>query len=409
MYRKCDFMSNPKVKRNKWIVGIHRSIKFLSIFCIFAFILTSTPVTIGKTTISDLEKQMKENEEAIKQTQASISSKNAQIAVRHSQILDAESEIAKLSSIIFGIENEVVSKEEQIEVTQGKLEEAVLTQKEYYLDTKERIKVMYEYGSTQYLEVLLEAKNSSDFFNRMEYLSKLINYDQKILDKLEIIREEVEGYKTQLIVDKANLVMLKDENTANLNKVEQLRATKEIEINSIEEDKDLLLEQIEMMKKEQEEIDKMIQELIRLYADSDLLFGDGKLSWPLKGYTRVSSEFGNRTHPVFGYKSFHSGFDLPAPYGTPILAAASGQVIFAGWNTAYGNYILMDHGKDTKKRHIVTQYAHCSSMLVVKGDIIIRGEVIGKVGSTGWSTGNHLHFGVQVGGEWIDPRTKTQK
>lgn len=388
---------------------IKQTLKLVASICIIAFIMTSSPSMMGKTTISDLEKQMKENEQAIKDAQESISTKNAQIAIRNSQILDAESQIATLASTIFGIENDIITKEGEISVTQQKLEDTIVSENEYYQDTKERIKVMYEYGSTQYLEVLLEAKNSSDFFNRIEYLGKLITYDQGILDKLEMIKQEIEGYKTQLIVDKANLVTLRESNTANLNKVEQLRANKEAEINSIEEDKDLLLEQIQLMEKEQEEIDKMIQELIRLYADSALLFGDGKLSWPLKGYTRISSEFGSRVHPVYGYKSFHTGFDLPAPYGTPIKSAASGQVIFAGWSSAYGNYILIDHGIDSKKRHIVTQYAHCSTLLVVKGDIVVRGDVIGKVGSTGWSTGNHLHFGVQLGGEWINPVSKTQK
>jgi len=386
-----------------------RSLKGLLSILLVVVVMTASPSIEGKTTISDLEKQMKENEEAIKEAQSSISNKDAQIAIRNSQILDAESEIASLQSVIFGIENDIVTKEAEIVVTQQKLEETIATEAEYYRNTKERIKVMYEYGTTEYLEVLLESKNTSDFFNRMEYLSKLVSYDQGMLNTLETIKLEIEAFETQLIVDKSNLLSMKDENTANLNKVEQLRANKEAEINSIEEDKELLFQQIQLMEKEQEEIDKMIQELIRLYADSALLFGDGKLSWPLKGYTSISSDFGSRIHPVYGYKSNHTGIDLPAPYGTAIKSAASGQVIFAGWSSAYGNYVLIDHGIDSKKRHIITQYAHCSTMLVVKGDIVVRGDIIGKVGSTGWSTGNHLHFGVQLGGEWIDPVSKTQK
>jgi len=401
------FDSNSKHLKRIKIVR-HGFKGLLSIFLVIA-VMTAAPSIKGKTTISDLEKQMKANEEAIKEAQSSISNKDAQIAIRNSQILDAESEIASLQSVIFGIENDIVTKEAEIVVTQQKLEDTIATEAEYYRNTKERIKVMYEYGTTEYLEVLLESKSTSDFFNRMEYLSKLVNYDQGMLNTLETIKLEIEAFETQLIVDKSNLLSMKDDNTANLNKVEQLRANKEAEINSIEEDKELLFQQIQLMEKEQEEIDKMIQELIRLYADSALLFGDGKLSWPLKGYTSISSDFGSRTHPVYGYKSNHTGIDLPAPYGTAIKTAASGQVIFAGWSSAYGNYILIDHGIDSKKRHIVTQYAHCSTMLVVKGDIVVRGDIIGKVGSTGWSTGNHLHFGVQLGGEWINPVSKTQK
>jgi murein DD-endopeptidase MepM/ murein hydrolase activator NlpD len=181
------------------------------------------------------------------------------------------------------------------------------------------------------------------------------------------------------------------------------------EIEAIEDDKELLKEQIEQMEKEQEERDKKILELIALYSDKELLFGDGLLDWPVPGYGRVSSKFGPRIHPVYGYKSNHTGIDIPAPYGQNIISSAAGRVIFAGWGTAYGNYVLIDHGVDKQGRHIVTQYAHCSSMLVVEGDNVLRGDVIAKIGSTGWSTGNHLHYGVQLGGTWMDPLKKTEK
>ena len=170
-----------------------------------------------------------------------------------------------------------------------------------------------------------------------------------------------------------------------------------------------MLEQIKLMEEEQIEIDKMIQELIILYSDKELIYGGGNVSWPVPGYSRISSEFGPRVHPVYGYNSFHTGIDIPAAYGTDIEAAASGQVIFSGWGNAYGNYVLIDHGVDEQKRHIITQYAHCSQVLVVEGDVVVRGETIAKIGSTGWSTGNHLHFGIQIGGEWIDPIGRTDR
>lgn len=275
-----------------------------------------------------------------------------------------------------------MNKEGEIDLTLARIAETIREQEEYYEHAKERIKVMYEHGSTEYIEVLLESSSTSDFFNLLEYLNKLVEYDQSILEQIERTRFEIEAYENQLVNEKKELVALQKENTKNLNTVEEYRSVKENEIVKIQEDKDLIAEQIMKMEKEQEEIDAMIQELIRLYSDQDLLFGDGKLDWPVPGWSRISSYFGPRRHPVYGYKSTHTGIDIPASYGTAIKASASGQVIFAGWGNAYGNYLLIDHGKDTKGRHIITQYAHCSSMLVVEGDVVLRGDTIAKIGST---------------------------
>lgn len=380
----------------------------LMFLCLITF-SGSLIVTEGKTTISDLEEKMEENEAAIKEAQEDIASKEAAISVRHGEILTAEMEINQLNEIIFGLENDMLLKEEEITLTQEELEASKEEQKVYYELTKERIQVMYEYGSSDYLEVLLAAKSTSDFFNRLEYLNKMVEYDQNMLYTLQEIEAAIQEHENQLLIEKVELEDLKEENDQRLNEVEILRQNKEQEIVAIEEDKELLLEQIKMMEEEQIEIDKMIQELILLYSDKELVYGGGNVSWPVPGYSRISSSFGPRVHPVYGYNSYHTGIDIPAAYGTSIEAAASGQVIFSGWGNAYGNYVLIDHGTDEQGRHIITQYAHCSQVLVVEGDIVVRGDTIAKVGSTGWSTGNHLHFGIQIGGEWIDPVGRTDR
>jgi len=379
---------------------------FVSVVLIFVLINVNT--TNGKTSISELEEKMDDNTKAIEEAQSSILSNNAEMSLRQNEILSAELKIAEFSKIIFGLENDIVSKEEEIDLTLIKLDETNQQKDEYYNHTKERIKIMYEYGSTEYLEVLLESKTTGDFFNRLEYLNKLVEYDQSMLDELEHIKNSIVEYETSLLLEKVDLEKIKEENNQNLNTVEALRVVKKQEIEKIEKNRDLLFEQIQLMEAEQEKLDAKIQELIILYSDKDLLFG-GKLDWPLPGYSRISSSFGPRIHPVYGYKSTHTGIDIPGGYGSKIRAAASGQVIFAGWGNAYGNFILVDHGVDKNKRHIITQYAHCSSLLVVEGDVVVRGDTIAKVGSTGWSTGNHLHFGVQLGGTWINPLDKTDR
>lgn len=360
----------------------------------------------ARTSIKDLERQKKETEQAIEAAKEAFAQKNAGIAERSYQILELEQKTNQINNAIAQTNADISNKEQEIELTLEQLDLIRDEQEVYYEQTKERIKIMYEFGSTEYLEVLLESKDTSDFFNRLEYLNRLVEYDQEMLEKIQQIKEDIVRHENQLTVEKLELEGLQAENVNQKNEVEALRAKKEYEILSIQEDKELILEEIQMMEKEQEETDKMIEELIKLYADSTILFG-GNLDWPVPGWTRVSSKFGPRTHPVYGYASNHTGIDIPASYGTPIKASGSGRVIFAGWGTAYGNYILIDHGVDPQKRHVVTQYAHCSELLVSEGDIVVRGDTIAKIGSTGWSTGNHLHFGVQIGGTWIDPLQKS--
>lgn len=384
-------------------------IRLTFILCIFGFLFTGASTSEGGTTIKELEDQMDDSADAIEKAQADILSNNSALSMVEGEIYAAEIEISNLGKVIRGLDNDIIVKGEEIELTLIKLEETRLEQEEYYEHTKDRIKVMYEYGSTEYLEVLFESSNTSDFLNRLEYLNKLIEYDQSMLDNIERIKTDILVYEQKLLVEKLELETIKDDNNISLNKIEEISNHKKEEIEKIEEDQDLLRVQIEEEEKLQIELDEEIQELIRLYSDSALLFGEGKVNWPVPGWSRISSVFGPRIHPVFGYKSTHTGIDIPASYGTPIIAGASGKVIFAGWGKAYGNYILIDHGKDTQDRHIITQYAHCSSLLVVKGDVVTRGSIIAKIGSTGWSTGNHLHFGVQVGGSWIDPMTKTER
>ncbi len=359
----------------------------------------------ARTSIEDLEQQKKETEQAIEDAKEEFAQKNAGIAERSYQILELEEETNRINNAIAKTNSDIATKEEEIGLTLEQLDLIREEQDVYYEQTKERIKVMYEFGSTEYLEVLLESKDTSDFFNRLEYLNKLVAYDQEMLEKIQEIEEEIKRHENQLTVEKIELEELQAENMVQKNDVEALRVKKENEILSIQEDKELILQEIQMMEKEQEERDKMIEELIKLYADSTILFG-GDLDWPVPGWTRISSKFGPRIHPVHGYRSTHTGIDIPASYGTSVKAAGSGRVIFAGWGTAYGNFILIDHGVDPQKRHVVTQYAHNSELLVSEGDVVVRGETIAKVGSTGWSTGNHLHFGVQIGGEWVDPLQK---
>jgi len=357
----------------------------------------------GDDKMQELEDKMAEIQDDIEAAKVTIAEGDSQISLMYQLINDDEQEIQKYNANIMSLDNDIILLEEEIQGTEEKLADTMAEEEDYYTRMKERIQVVYEYGTTAYLEVLLEAKTTSDFFNRLEYLTKLVEYDDSMLDKFNKIQQEITDFESKLNSEKLELNDIKEENAKNINEVQSNIDSKKETIDKIENDQEMARQNIDEWEKAQEELNEKIKEYIRLYSDSALLYGDGKLSHPTPGYTRISQKFGPRIHPVYGYKSFHTGIDLPAPYGTSIKAAASGIVIFAGWGTAYGNYILIDHGVNKDGNHIITQYAHCSSILVSVKDTIKRGDVIAKVGSTGWSTGNHLHFGVQVGGTWEDP------
>ena len=260
------------------------------VFIILVFVLIPLVALSvnARTSIKDLERQKKETEQAIEAAKEAFAQKNAGIAERSYQILELEQETNQINNAIAKTNADISNKEQEIELTLEQLDLIRDEQEVYYEQTKERIKIMYEFGSTEYLEVLLESKDTSDFFNRLEYLNKLVEYDQEMLEKIQQIKEDIVRHENQLTLEKLELEELQAENVNQKNEVEALRAKKEYEILSIQEDKELILEEIQMMEKEQEERDKMIEELIKLYADSTILFG-GDLDWPVPGWSRVSS------------------------------------------------------------------------------------------------------------------------
>ena len=133
-------------------------------------------------------------------------------------------------------------------------------------------------------------------------------------------------------------------------------------------------------------------------SDSGIVFSGGALSWPLKVSGRISSKFGHRSSPTAGASTYHKGLDIAVPSGTPILAAAAGKVVTAHYSSSAGNYIMIAHGN-----RLYTVYMHCSRLAVKEGDSVVQGQTIGYAGSTGISTGSHLHFGVSKNGSYVNP------
>ena len=257
----------------------------------------------------------------------------------------------------------------------------------------ERIRVMYMNGTVGYFEVLLESKSFEDLLVRVDMLQRIVKSDTDLILQMEAEQATVEEKKEKLEREQINLVTLQTQMAVKkselLAQLETLEAEKLASQNSIQAVEILLDE----TNKDAEEVTKIIEDL--KLRDT---FVGGVMTWPLPGEKSISSFFGMRIHPILGINKMHTGIDIPADTGTPVVAALEGDVIWSNWLGGYGKAIMIDHGGG-----IVTVYAHNSVLSVPKGSKVSKGQTIALSGNTGNSTGPHLHFEVRNEGEYVDP------
>lgn len=351
--------------------------------------------SILASTIDQLEDKKQDLEKDISDTKKQVNSLESSIKSMNSNLQSLESQILAATNAIDLYETQSAQKQVEIDKTKDELVQVNKEKDEYYELAKNRIKVMYEYGNTGYLEVILNSKNLFDFFYRMEYINKMLAYDKDVFANLEEIMTSIAEKEEKLEKDKAEIEHLKAEATLEKSNLEELVISKAIEIKAIESNKEELEKQLKLLEREEAQID---QEIRNLMGQNDSNYDGSKFSWPVPGWYYISSYFGYRDSPIFGKKEFHNGIDIPAAYGSNIIAAANGTVILAKLSSSFGYYLVIDHGSGYS-----TLYAHNSKLLVGVGDKVLRGDVIAKAGSTGWSTGNHLHFEVRVNGKRVNP------
>ena len=381
--------------------------------------LAFSSIIYGTSTLKDMQNQKKAIQQQIKKEYEELKAKKDEISMVYQEILKYDQQYVEVQQVLDVLENRLTEKKAEIETTQTQLAAAKEKEDVYYKNTKERIKVMYEYGNTEYIAVLLESSNAMDFYNRLEYLNKIVEYDKTMLRRLEDIREEIEETEGRLIIEKAEMEHTQAETLIRKNDIENIRVLKAQQIEAANKKKEYLENEIKERQREEALLNRKIDEHIaaiererqKQNQASALKFKGGLLKWPMPGQTRITSPFGRRVDPITRkLGAMHNGTDIGAPNGTPIYAAADGEVIYAAWMNGYGNTIMIDHGKNANGQYVITLYAHCSSLVAAKGAKVVGGQtVVAKVGSTGRSTGNHLHFGLKIGGAWVDPMNNTSK
>lgn len=322
-------------------------------------------------------------------------------------VAELDADLADIQAKLDELRVMVEEKEKEIEVKTKELEEAIDTQQAQYEAMKNRIKFMYEKGDTLFLELFMGAKSFGDMLNKADYIEMLSSYDRKMLDEYVAYAEYVSLCKEGLEEEKDVLEEAKaaaKEEEASLN---ELIATKEQEIYKVSGDiqnQEAAIKEYEAsIAAENETIAALeaavAEEKKKLAAEQARRYDGGMFTWPAPSYTRISDEYGNRMHPTLNVMKFHNGIDMAAPGGSPILAAYDGTVVAAAYSSSMGNYIMIDHGDG-----LYTIYMHASALYVSKGAEVSKGAKIAAVGSTGRSTGNHLHFGVRLNGSYVNPR-----
>lgn len=352
------------------------------------------PIAMAATDqqLKDAEKKTQEAKQDVKEAEEKKKSAIAQYNAIDKQITQTESEIGILETQIEETKEDITKKEEELKVA----EEELLKYQELFLV---RARTMYENSGIEYLEILFGAEDFSDFLTKIEMISQLMKYDQSILDMLEETKKQIHDAKKEL----EDILVRQEENAKTL---EERKASLDETLLQKQALVDELAADVEKYKAIYEAAEAAENALIRenqkalSYSANPVKYSGGKFNWPVPASGRITSEYGWRNHPVYKTRKFHTGIDIGAGYGLDIVSAADGTVTLATTNGGYGKCIIINHGSG-----ITTLYGHCSSLLVETGDKVKKGQLIGKVGSTGVSTGPHLHFEVRINGSTTDPLT----
>lgn len=324
----------------------------------------------------------------------------AQVTKLDNELDIINAELTVIDSVIREADEKIAAKEAEI----ADFEQRIADNDEAFCS---RLRVMDETSATEYIDLLLSADSLSDFVDRVETIREITEHDQGIINEMKTLKQGVENSRNEIVAyrdeqqEARNLVASKQQ-AANAKLAE-----KQSYIKSLEKDIKKYDQLYEAARKQEESLKQSIAGSSSKgtvnAGQNRIVYSGGVFCWPAPSYTYISSEFGYRIHPVYGTKKYHSGMDMAAPGGSPILAAADGTVKFAGWNGGYGYCVIIDHGKG-----IQTLYGHSSKLLVSAGQSVTRGQKIALVGTTGTSTGNHLHFEVLNNGVATNPRPYLQ-
>lgn len=338
--------------------------------------------------LNHVRNQLNQKKSEEKQTKIEVRDYSRQLAAINSSINERNQQIKDLEGALEAATAKLNSTKRELAAAEKRLDESNrLLQK--------RVKGMYQSGPVSYLEVLLNAGSFSDFTNRLEFLRRMVESDAQMVDRISAEKAQIEKYKRSLDAKVQQIAAMKREHEAAKQKLAQAQSEKAALLSEAQKN---LKETAAAIDKLEAQEDAILRQIAIQNAQKGGTYSGGPFIWPLPGYTRVSSPFGNRMHPILNQNRFHAGIDIPAPTGTTVIAPANGTVIYSGSMTGYGNVVMIDHGGG-----VVSLYGHLSAKLVSNGQTVTKGMPIARVGNTGMSTGSHLHFEVRKNGTPVSP------
>ncbi len=370
-------------------------IKYLTILliCNITINYIESPIRVHADTLQEKKDKKEDIENKLEDTKDERKVIEKESAKLQEELDLVKTKLDKLNKEINTLNKENKNIEEEILEVEKVLEEN-------YEIIRSIIKIQYEQKVGGYLSILLEAKDFGNLLRRLEVVSNLIKNNDETIREIKELQVELESKKETLTkqmdeINKNKIIVEEEKGRLDkLNKENKAKVRKLIKLQGE------LSSQIKLTEKEISELESRGQEINNEIVSSSGggSYNGSKMAWPVIGYTTLSSKFGYRIHPISGEKKLHTGIDIPAPAGTPVVAANSGTVIISRYDNSYGNMVAIDHGGG-----IVSFYAHNTERLVKVGDKVSKGQKISTVGTTGYSTGNHLHFEVKKNGTFVDP------
>ncbi|MEQ8173346.1 MAG: peptidoglycan DD-metalloendopeptidase family protein [Candidatus Eremiobacterota bacterium] len=368
------------------------------VFCLFLFLSFSPAFSDNlsdkKEELKDIKSRISEGKDKIEEANEKEKVLSEKLRKHRSLLYSAMKEVDNASLKLKGTEKKLKALKAEL-----RLSEKVYAKHQRELD--KRLQQIYEDMDPSYITVLTKSKNFSDFLNTYYYLQMIVQDDVSILKQIRKEKEEVNKKKVAVESRYNQVLKLKKQLNDKENKLAAVVADQEYLIALLNDERKQYTDNVSHLEDEartmKQEIDAIINKNSYSYGSTVSYKGNGSLSrWPAAG--PVTSPFGWRVHPIYGEWRFHAGVDIGSDFDTPIYAAGDGVIISSDWLGGYGNTIMIDHGGG-----VVTLYGHCASLAVSYGQHVTKGQLVAYVGSTGNSTGPHLHFEVRQDGVAVDP------
>lgn len=335
--------------------------------------------------LTNIQRQMEVQQGRVDRAQRQVDSVSGQLQQIQGELDTATSEYKAIQAKLEATERQIDLNQEILAKTEKSLAQRSKT-------LNRRMRDIYENGQISYLDVLLGSADFSDFATRLDVLKRLLNQDAALIAKVQAERALVVQKKADLERDRQAIIELQKTAAAKKSLVEARKQERKNVLETAVSERDTA----ERAYEELQETSRQIERMIRNAGSRGAVGSSGAMMWPYNG--PITSEFGWRTHPIFGTARYHSGLDIGADYGDTVVAADGGVVIYSGWMGGYGYAVIIDHGGG-----ISTLYGHNSELVVSEGQSVRKGQTIAYAGSTGYSTGPHVHFEVRQNGAPVNP------